>query len=70
MSWVVSISERRHDVARTYHSPPHESVVDARALAAMILGRPFITGDGPWCEAIPGGRRTVSVENTDDGRLF
>ncbi len=70
VSWVVSVSERRSDVARTYQSPPHESAADARALAAIILGRPQVIGDGPWREAIPGGQRTVRVEHTYDGRLF
>jgi len=69
-SWVVSVSERRNDIARSYHSPPHETVADARALAAIILGRSLVVGDGPWQEAIAGGRRTVTVEHMHDGHLF
>jgi hypothetical protein len=70
MCWVVSVSECCNDVARTYHSPPHGNAADARVLAAMILGRPQVTGEGPWQEAIAGGRRTVSVKRTHDGRVF
>lgn len=70
VSWVVSGSERRSDVARIYQSPPHKSAAEARSLAAIILGRPQVVGDGPWQEAIPGGQRTVRVEHTCDGRLF
>ena len=70
VGWVVKASERRSDVARSSQSPPHESAADARSLAAIILGRPQVIGDGPWREAVAGGRRTVRVEHAHDGRLF
>lgn len=70
MSWVVRVSEHRHEHARAYDSPPHEHAADARTLAAIIRGRAQLTGAGPWREAIPGGQRTVSVQHTYDGRLF
>ena len=70
MSWVVSVSERRSDAVRIYQSPPHESAADACMLAAMILGRLQVSGDGPWQDAIPGGQRTVRVDHTYNSRLF
>lgn len=69
-SWVVNVSERRGDVARIYQSPSHERAADARSLAAIILGRPEVIGDGPWTEPIAGGQRTVSVEHAFNGCLF
>jgi len=65
-TWVVSVGERRCDVVRTYQSPPHECAADARALAAIILGRPALIGDGPWWEAIAGGHRTVRIDHLAD----
>lgn len=53
--WVVSVSERRSDVARSYRSPPHESAVDARSLAAIILGRLQVRATGG------GGRRSPAA---------
>ncbi len=47
VGWVVSVSERRSDMARSYQSPPHESAADAHVLAAIILGRLGVIGDGP-----------------------
>jgi hypothetical protein len=70
VGWVVCVSERRSDVACAYQSAPHQSADDANGLAAIILVRPQVIGDGPWHEAIPGGRRTVRVAHTHDGRLF
>jgi hypothetical protein len=70
VGWVVSVSQRRSDVSRTYQGPPRESAAAAHALAAIILGRSQVINDGPWREPIPGGQRTVRVQHTYDGRVF
>jgi hypothetical protein len=67
---MIAASERRGDITRSYRSPPHERAADARSLAAIILGRSVLIGDGPWQEAIAGGQRTVTIQHTSNGRLF
>jgi len=48
-----------------YESPPPEDR-DARALVRLLLGRSALPdGAGPWQQALPGGRRTVWLEPTD-----
>jgi hypothetical protein len=47
---------------RRYESPPHERW-HALALAGLLVGRdpPDLTGEGPWWQAIVGGRRAIGL---------
>ncbi len=44
-----------------YLSPP-QSERDARALIALLLGRPACEGQGPWRQPVAGGQRLVELE--------
>ncbi len=45
-----------------YQSMPHPHA-QALALACVLLGVPRLPDEhGPWRQALPGGRRTVSLE--------
>jgi len=57
----------RHD--RSYASPPQPRD-DALTLAALLLDAGTdLDGDGPWYRAIAGGRRTVRLIESADGRV-
>jgi hypothetical protein len=52
-------------VARlSYVSPSHPDEQQGRLLARLLLGRPALTGDGPWRQAVAGGHLIVWLEPT------
>lgn len=75
MSWVVTVSEQRHEAmtgvpAIEYASPPHESEQQARALIALMTDGGGIVGAGPWRRGIAGGQRTIELHPSYTGNVF
>lgn len=55
--------------AAHFYRSPAQTLESARCLAALLLDRDELDGDGPWRRPLPGGQRHVSIVRAPAGPI-